>query len=85
MTIFKILCLYRFCLLLDVVFPYSTVRFISDLSKSFSAEVCVEGIENSGMRDELLKFDVNSLQGFYYSKPIEIEDFLKGTSNNCFE
>lgn len=56
----------------------NTVRFISDLSKSFSAEVCVEGIENSGMRDELLKFDVNSLQGYYYSKPIEIQDFLEG-------
>lgn len=54
----------------------NTVRSINDLAKSFDAEVCVEGVENSGMREELLKFNVNALQGFFYSKPIEIEHFV---------
>lgn len=55
----------------------NTVRFITDLAKSFSAEVCVEGIESANMRTELQPFKVHSLQGFYYSKPVEIDDFLK--------
>lgn len=55
----------------------NTVRFITDLAKSFSAEVCVEGIENANMRTELQTFKVHSLQGFYYSKPVEIDEFLK--------
>lgn len=36
----------------------NTVRFISDLSKSFSAEVCVEGIENSGFPGGVLPIGV---------------------------
>lgn len=55
----------------------NTVKFISDLAKSFSAEVCAEGIETEGMRDELKKLEVTSLQGYYYSKPIEIDEFYK--------
>lgn len=53
----------------------NTVRFISDLAKSFSAEVCAEGIETEGMRDKLRELAVTSLQGYYYSKPIEIDEF----------
>jgi len=52
-----------------------TVKFISELAKSFSAEVCAEGIETSGMRDRLRELDVSSLQGYYYSKPVEIDEF----------
>lgn len=55
----------------------NTVKFISDLAKSFSAEVCAEGIETEGMRNELRELNVTSLQGYYYSKPIEIGEFLK--------
>ena len=53
----------------------NTVKFISDLAKSFNAEVCAEGIETQGMREELRKLEVTSLQGYYYSKPIEIGEF----------
>lgn len=55
----------------------NTVKFISSLAKSFSAEVCAEGIETEGMRNELRELEVTSLQGYYYSKPIEIQDFYK--------
>lgn len=53
----------------------NTVNFINVLAKSFSAEVCAEGIESTGMRDELRKLNVTSLQGYYYSKPIEFNEF----------
>jgi len=54
----------------------NTVKFISSLAKSFSAEVCAEGIETEGMRNELRELDVTSLQGYFYSKPIEINEFV---------
>ena len=55
----------------------NTVKFISNLADAFSAEVCVEGVETAQMRDFLRKYGVNSLQGYFYSKPIPLEQFVE--------
>ncbi len=55
----------------------STVQFIANLADSFSAAVCVEGVESAEMRDCLRQYRVSSLQGYYYSRPIPMEDFLR--------
>jgi EAL domain-containing protein (putative c-di-GMP-specific phosphodiesterase class I) len=52
------------------------VRSIADLASVFSAKVCVEGIETSGMRDILNHYHVESFQGYYYAKPLLLEQFL---------
>lgn len=54
-----------------------TVRFISELADSFDATVCAEGIETSEMREFLLRFKIRSLQGFFYSKPLPFDEFMK--------
>ena len=53
-----------------------TVRFISDLADSFSSSVTAEGIETPEMREFLLRFKIKSLQGFYYSKPLPVDEFM---------
>jgi EAL domain-containing protein (putative c-di-GMP-specific phosphodiesterase class I) len=53
-----------------------TVRFISELADSFSSSVTAEGIETPEMREFLLRFKIKSLQGFYYSKPLPIDQFM---------
>ncbi|MDE5564022.1 MAG: EAL domain-containing protein, partial [Oscillospiraceae bacterium] len=55
----------------------STVQFISNLAEAFSAGVCVEGVETAEMRDILRSYQVRSFQGYYYSKPIPIDEFMK--------
>ena len=55
----------------------NTVRFISELANSFSSSVTAEGIETAEMRDYLLRFKIKSLQGYYYSKPLQVKDFLE--------
>jgi EAL domain-containing protein (putative c-di-GMP-specific phosphodiesterase class I) len=55
----------------------NTVRFISELANSFSSSVTAEGIETAEMRDYLLRFKIKSLQGYYYSKPLPVKDFLE--------
>lgn len=52
------------------------VRSIADLASVFNAKVCVEGIETSGMRDILNHYHVESFQGYYYAKPLMLEQFL---------
>lgn len=54
-----------------------TVKSISDLAEAFDAEVCVEGVETKSMVEHLEKYKVSSLQGYYYSKPIPIEEFIE--------
>ena len=53
----------------------STVQFIASLAGSFGAKLCVEGVETAEMRNHLLRYQVDSLQGYYYSKPIPIAEF----------
>ena len=54
----------------------NTVRFISELANSFSSSVTAEGIETPEMREFLLRFKIKSLQGYYYSKPLPLKEFM---------
>lgn len=55
----------------------NTVQFISSLADAFKAEVCVEGVETANMRDFLRQYGIKSFQGYYYSKPIPADEFIK--------
>ena len=56
----------------------STIRSISGLAESFSTEICVEGVETAEMRDFLRQYrNVSSLQGYYYSKPLPMDEFIQ--------
>jgi diguanylate cyclase (GGDEF)-like protein len=46
------------------------------VASTFGAKVCVEGIETTGMRDILQQYNIQSFQGYYYGKPLELRDFL---------
>ncbi|SNU04520.1 diguanylate cyclase (GGDEF) domain-containing protein [Lachnospiraceae bacterium] len=57
------------------------IKNFSSLASIFGAKVCVEGIETEGMKEILQEFKVESFQGYYYAKPLEIEKFLDWNSN----
>ena len=54
-----------------------TVEFISNLADAYSAELCIEGVETEEMRNFLLRYGANSLQGYFYSQPITMEQFIQ--------
>lgn len=54
----------------------NSVKFISELADSFSADVCAEGIENTDIRDCLKEYKICSLQGYLYSKPVTAEQMM---------
>ncbi len=58
----------------------------TDMAGIFGADVCVEGIETAGMRDIISDYGVHSLQGYYYSRPISIEELIDKAKNgpDCF-
>ena len=59
----------------------NTVKFIAQLAESFGAELCVEGVETQEMRDMLRRFNVTTFQGFFYSRPVSLEEFCE--KYNC--
>ena len=56
------------------------IEHFVNLAATFGARVCVEGIETEGMKRILKNYPVKSFQGYYYAKPLILEDFLKWRS-----
>ena len=55
----------------------SLLKAITTCAKELGKNVCVEGIETKEMKDFLNRnFSVSNFQGYYYSKPVQIDDFL---------
>jgi len=57
--------------------PYSRqiVNTVIGVAGTLNAEVVAEGVETSAERDALLEMGCRIGQGFYYSMPLEVEDF----------
>ena len=45
-----------------------------NVASTFGAKVCIEGIETEGMKEILKKYRVQSFQGYFYGKPLSIEE-----------
>jgi len=54
------------------------LKAIVDCARVLGAHVCVEGIETEELANYVKEnFNITSLQGFYYSRPIQLEEFKK--------
>jgi len=55
----------------------SLLRAITNCASELNKNVCVEGVESAEMRDYLRdNFTVTNFQGYFYSKPLPIDEFL---------
>ena len=61
--------------LLDDDYSRNIVRTVIDVADALGAEVVAEGIESPEITAALLEMGVRIGQGFYYSVPLEAEDF----------
>ncbi|MCR4902984.1 MAG: EAL domain-containing protein [Butyrivibrio sp.] len=53
------------------------LKAITDCARILNAHVCIEGIESKEMADYICSnYNITSLQGYYFSKPVEIETFM---------
>lgn len=53
-----------------------------NMIKDMKMEIVVEGIESEEMADKLAELGCDYLQGFYFSRPLPEEEFLKFVSKN---
>ncbi|MGM9873301.1 MAG: EAL domain-containing protein [Bacilli bacterium] len=61
------------------------VKFLIELCKCNGLEVVAEGVEDSKTIEILKKFKCDTIQGFYYSKPLPKNEYEKFLLNNPFE
>ncbi len=61
--------------LLEDAFSRSIVETVMTLAQALETEVVAEGIESAAVGDQLMAMACRYGQGFYYSMPLEAEDF----------
>jgi diguanylate cyclase (GGDEF)-like protein len=49
------------------------IKAIIDLSKNFAINVIAEGVETAEQRDQLIKFGCHDFQGYFFAKPLSLE------------
>ncbi|MGN0485344.1 MAG: EAL domain-containing protein [Lachnospiraceae bacterium] len=53
------------------------VGSVIEMSKKLDMEVIAEGVETDGQKKILMESGCSNIQGFYYSRPLPIQEFLK--------
>lgn len=61
------------------------VKYIIGMAKELNLTVVAEGVETAGQAAFLLESDCNIAQGYYYSKPVPLERFLKLTYDPAYQ
>lgn len=52
------------------------VRHLSELAAELGTQVCLKGIENATIRDEVKKFPITNVQGHYYSEAVTLDEII---------
>ena len=63
----------------------SIVKLLADLGHLNDIEVIIEGVDSKEQVDMLRKMRVDTIQGFYYSKPLSEKDYEIFLKTNAFE
>ena len=58
------------------------VRTIIMMARNLGLEVIAEGVENKKQMDFLLANDCHLFQGYYFSKPVAVDEFIKQLMDN---
>lgn len=72
-------------LLVDDEKTRSIIKLLIELGHLNDIEVIIEGVDNQKQIDILKKMKIDTIQGFYYSKPIPLDEYEKFLKDNPFE
>ena len=53
------------------------VETVIDCAGRLGIHICLEGVENQELRDFVMRYDADTHQGYYYSRPVRIEKFAE--------
>lgn len=58
-------------------FSDAFVKMVAELAGAIGVNVCVEGVENERQYDFIKKMNIKYIQGYYFGKPVPLEEFEK--------
>ena len=58
-------------------FSDAFVKMVSQLANAIGVKVCVEGVESEAQYDIIEEMNIELVQGYYFGKPMKVEDFEK--------
>jgi EAL domain-containing protein (putative c-di-GMP-specific phosphodiesterase class I) len=64
---------------------HNILEFIISLAKWINLQVVAEGVENKEQADFLCKLGCNYAQGYYYAKPMPVNEFTKLLNDSDIE
>lgn len=64
-------------------FACSFIKMVVELAGTLKVHVCVEGIETQAQFNMLKGMNVEYIQGFYFDRPMRLEDFEQKYVANC--
>ena len=50
---------------------------VIDMIKAAGLEIVAEGVEEKNQLDELTRIDIDFIQGYYFSKPVPAQEFIR--------
>lgn len=68
------------CFIMDIGkddFSNAFVKMVAELAGAIGVNVCVEGVETKEQLDELSGSKIQLIQGYYFGKPMKLEEFEK--------
>lgn len=68
------------CFIMDIGkddFSDAFVRMVAELANAINVKVCVEGVETEEQLEALKGTKIQLIQGYYFGKPMRLEDFEK--------
>ena len=61
--------------ILEDDYAQAFIRLIVELSKTIGTKICVEGVEKVEQYEFLKEIGVDYIQGFYFGRPVNVEEF----------
>ncbi len=58
-------------------FALAFLQMVSTLAKALDVDVCVEGVESESQYEKLKQVGIGMIQGYYFGKPMAVEEFEK--------
>ena len=67
---------------IDKIGTSNIVKYIINMAKDFNIKTVAEGVETKEQVETLKNMGCDIAQGYYYSKPLSLEEFIKYIKNN---
>ncbi|MGL5347988.1 MAG: bifunctional diguanylate cyclase/phosphodiesterase [Peptostreptococcaceae bacterium] len=56
---------------------YNIIKDLKSIAKKLNTDVVIEGVETKEQFDNLLSIDIDYFQGYYFSKPLSLDDLIE--------